>query len=233
MFSLPFLNFLKGWLMGVFFVTLIGSAGVYAVSYGVQRIKFDFARPVLLHIGSLVTFILGLFAWGYWLGIWDLVYSERGVVYGASYADMHSKLPAQWILLGVVVLVIILVIISIWRRNYRLPMYGIGAWVIAAIIVGSIYPAIVQRFQVQPNELARETTYIDYNLPIDADVSFVLYNLLGQIEKIINLPSQSAGNQTVMWDGTDNLNQSVATGIYFYRIESGDFINVKKMMLLK
>jgi len=163
-FSLPFLHLLRSWLTGALIVTLIGSAAVYLISYGIQRIRFDFARPVLAHAGGLVIAILGLFAWGYWLGIWELVFSQRGVVFGASYADMHSKLPAQWILLVVVVIVIFAVLIFMWRRNYRLPLYGIGAWIIAAILVGTVYPAIIQRFQVQPNELAREKPYIEYNI---------------------------------------------------------------------
>jgi len=163
-FSLPFLHMLRGWFLGALIVTLIGSASLYLFSYGVQRIKFDFARPVLAHVGGLIIAILGLFAWNYWLGIWELVFSERGILFGAGYADMHAKLPAQWILLVVVVALIITVIVSVWRRNYRLPLYGIGAWIIAAIIVGVIYPAIIQRFQVQPSELARERPYIEYNI---------------------------------------------------------------------
>ena len=164
MFSLPFLNLLRGWLTGAFIICLIGSTGVYAVSYGIQRLKFDYARPVMAHVGSLFITILSLFAWGYWLGIWDLVYSSRGVVFGASYADMHSKLPAQWILLAVVILFIIMVLLAIFRKNYRLILYGIGAWIVAAVLVGTVYPAIIQRFQVQPSELAKETPYIKYNI---------------------------------------------------------------------
>ena len=83
-FSLPFLRLLHGWLMGAFIVTLIGTASVYALSYAVQRARFDFARPVLIHIGALVIAILGLFAWAYRLGMWEVVFSKRGVVFGAS-----------------------------------------------------------------------------------------------------------------------------------------------------
>ena len=163
-FSLPYLDLLRGWLTGVFIICLIGSAGVYAISYGIQRLKFNYARPVMAHLGGLFIIILGFFAWGYWLGIWDLVYSSRGVVFGASYADMHSKLPAQWVLMAVVILFIVLVLISIYRRRLRLILYGFGAWIVAAVLVGTAYPAIIQRFQVQPNELARETPYIEYNI---------------------------------------------------------------------
>ncbi len=163
-FSLPFLHLLQGWLLGALIVTLLGSAGVYLLSYAVQRLKFDRARPVLAHVGGLVIAILGLFAWGYWLGIWELVFSTRGVIFGASYADMHAKLPAQWILLVVVLIFMGVILFSVWRRNSRWPLYGIGGWIVVAIIVGGIFPGLVQRFQVEPNELAREMPYIEYNI---------------------------------------------------------------------
>jgi uncharacterized membrane protein (UPF0182 family) len=163
-FSLPFLQLLRGWLLGALIITLLGSTGVYALSYTVQRLKFDLARPVLAHIGGLVIAILGLFAWGYWLGIWELVFSSQGMVSGAGYADMHARLPAQWILLAVVVVFMGIILVSVLRRNSRWPLYGIAGWVVAAIIVGGIFPAVIQRFQVEPNELALERPYIEYNI---------------------------------------------------------------------
>jgi len=163
-FSLPFFHFIRGWLLGALIVILLGSAGVYFLSYTVQRLKFDFASPVLAHLGALVVAVLGLFVWGYWLGIWELVLSEGGVVFGAGYTDMHAKFPAQWILFAVVLICIGFVIVSILRRNPRWFLYGIGGWIVAAIIVGVIFPAILQRFQVQPNELARERPYIEYSI---------------------------------------------------------------------
>jgi uncharacterized membrane protein (UPF0182 family) len=163
-FSLPYLNLLRSWLLGALIITLIGSAIVYAVSYGIQRLRFDFSRKVLAHVGILLALILGLFAWGYWLGIWELVFSETGVIFGAGYADLNARLPALWILLVIGIALVGVVLASIWRRSYRWPMYGVGAWIIAAIIVGGLYPMLIQRFQVEPNELARETPYIEYNI---------------------------------------------------------------------
>ncbi|GAH08209.1 unnamed protein product, partial [marine sediment metagenome] len=153
-FSLPFLNMLRSWVLGALIITLLGSAGLYLLSYTAQQLKFDFARPVLAHVGGLAMAILGLFAWGYWLGIWELVFSGRGVVFGASYADMHAKLPAQWILLVVVLVVMGVMLVSILKHKFRWPLYAIGGWIAAAIIAGGIFPAVVQRLQVEPNELA-------------------------------------------------------------------------------
>ena len=163
-FSLPFFHLLQGWLLGALIITLLGSIGVYFLSHTVQRLRFDLARPVLAHLGGLVIAILGLFAWGYWLGIWELVFSERGVVFGASYADMHAQLPAQWILLSVVLIFMVIILVSVLRRNSRWPLYGIGVWIVVSIIIGGVFPNLVQRFQVQPNELVREGPYIEYNI---------------------------------------------------------------------
>ncbi|MFC1986564.1 UPF0182 family protein [Chloroflexota bacterium] len=77
-FSLPFLHLLQGWFLGALIIVLIGTVGVYFLSYRVQRLRFDATRLVLAHIGGLATAILSLFAWGYWLGIWELVFSTRG-----------------------------------------------------------------------------------------------------------------------------------------------------------
>lgn len=168
-FSLPFLNWLRGWLLGALIVTLLGIIGVYLSSYMLQRRRLNFDRSVLIHVGTLGAVILGLFAWGYWLGIWELVFSTQGVVFGASYTDMHAKLPAQWVLLAVVLICVALLVVVIWRRNFRWVLYGVAGWVAAAIIMGAIFPYIVQRFQVQPNELIKETPYIEYNIQCTRD----------------------------------------------------------------
>ncbi len=163
-FSLPYMNFIRGWFLGALIVIFIAVVVSYLISYAAQRLKFDFSHPVLWHIGGLVMVVLGLFAWGYWLGIWEMVYSARGVVFGASYADVHAKLPAQWILLVVVVIIMGIIPFSIIKRKLRWPLYGIAGWVVAVIVIGAIYPAVIQRFQVQPNELVREGPYIEYNI---------------------------------------------------------------------
>lgn len=163
-FSLPFWHILRGWFIGALIVVVLATAATYAVAYGVQRLKFDFSRRVLFHLGGLVIVILALFAWGYWLGIWELVFSERGVVFGASYADINAKVPAQWFLLVLVILFIGVIVFSILRRRLRWPLYGIGAWIAAVLIVGLAYPGLIHRFQVEPSELDKERPYIEYNI---------------------------------------------------------------------
>ncbi|MFC1899495.1 UPF0182 family protein [Chloroflexota bacterium] len=163
-FSLPFFEGIQNWFLGATIIIFLSSIAIYLLSYLVQRMNFDFTKPVLAHLGGLLIIIFGLFAWDYWLGIWNLVFSERGVVFGASYADMHAKLPAQWILISIVAICAIIALFAIVRRQTRWVYYGIGGWVVSTIIVGGIFPSAVQRFQVQPNELVREMPYIEYNI---------------------------------------------------------------------
>ncbi|MCD6567796.1 MAG: UPF0182 family protein [Dehalococcoidia bacterium] len=163
-FSLPFFHMVRGWFLGALIVCLIAVAGMYFFSYSRQRMKFDQARSVMAHGWGIMIAILGLAAWSYRLDIWGLVFSPRGVVFGASYADLHAKLPGLWVLFAVVIICAVVIVISIMRRNLRWPLYAIGGWIVVAIIAGAIVPSLMQRFQVQPSEFAMEKPYIEYNI---------------------------------------------------------------------
>lgn len=163
-FSLPFLQALRGWILSILFITLIATAIVYIIGQGVKNLISGSARPALIHIGVLVSVIIGIFAWGYWLGIWDVVFSTRGVVFGAGFTDVNAQIPAQWILLVITVIVMAVTMISFIRHRYRWAVYGISAWLVASILAGGLLPGMVQRFHVEPNELEQERQYLGYNI---------------------------------------------------------------------
>jgi len=77
------------------------------------------------------------------------------------------------------------------------------------------------------------TTLINYSLPNQSNVTITVYDMLGR--KVHDLISykQIAGNHTIEWNGRDNLDNLVSAGIYFYQIQAGDFVQTKKMVLLK
>ena len=161
-FTLPFLSFVRGWLLTAVVFSVI--AVVYVISYSTQRRAFDNSRKVLVHVGSLVIAIAALAAMSYWLGIWELVYSPRGAVFGAGYTDMTTQVPAQWILLVATLLLGVLVLVALIRRRVRFAAYGVGLWIVLGIVVGQVIPGLVQRLQVEPNELELETEFIEYNI---------------------------------------------------------------------
>ncbi len=161
-FSLPFYRFLQGWGIAAVIVILIFTAVVYAANLGFRRHVFTSA--VKGHLSALGAIVFLFIAWSYRLDIFSLVYSSRGVVFGASYTDVHAKWVALNILTVIAILCVLLLIFNIFRRGMKLPLWGMGVWFAALIVIGSIYPAIVQKFQVEPNELARETPYIERNI---------------------------------------------------------------------
>jgi hypothetical protein len=77
------------------------------------------------------------------------------------------------------------------------------------------------------------TTTIQFNLPTAGDVSLNVYNVRGQLVKNLSNGHYTSGNHTVVWNGTDNNNRSVASGIYFYRLEANNNVETKRMVLLK
>ncbi|MBN1212567.1 MAG: VCBS repeat-containing protein [candidate division Zixibacteria bacterium] len=86
--------------------------------------------------------------------------------------------------------------------------------------------------QNYPNPFNPETI-IEYRLQKRTQVKLTVYNVLGQPVKTLVDEMQSAGNYRAFWNGTDQNNRSVATGVYFYRLRAGDFTEAKKMVLLK
>jgi hypothetical protein len=156
-FRLPFYRFLVNWLMGLVVVTIIGNALLYAFSGRIRE------APATGHLSVLGALFLVGKAVGYQLQRWGLLDSTHGVIYGAGYTDIHARLPLLYLLTGVVVLGALLLLVNIFARRWKL-LLGVGGVWLALSLVGPFYPTAVQRFTVEPNELARERPYINHNI---------------------------------------------------------------------
>jgi hypothetical protein len=86
--------------------------------------------------------------------------------------------------------------------------------------------------QNYPNPFNPQTR-IEYFLPRPAQVTLAIYNILGQKVKTLIDESHTAGTKSVTWDGKDPEGRLVASGIYFYKLETADYVDSKKMLLLK
>ncbi len=86
--------------------------------------------------------------------------------------------------------------------------------------------------QNYPNPFNLSTT-IRYTLPARSQVTISIYNVMGQKVNTIVEGSKSAGSHTVYWDGADKAGKVVSSGVYFYRLQAGDFVESKRMLLLK
>ncbi len=77
------------------------------------------------------------------------------------------------------------------------------------------------------------TTFISYQLPINAFTTITIYNTNGQAIKTLVSEDMKAGYHVAAWDGTNNAGQNVASGLYIYEMKAGSFSNIKKMMLVR
>ncbi|MGM0410690.1 MAG: UPF0182 family protein, partial [Bacillota bacterium] len=180
-FSLPFLSFIKEMGMVLVILNVIVVGIIYILASGINGIKelgVKLSNRAKTHITILIAAFLFLKAWDYRLGMYDLLYSKRGLVFGAGYTDINANLVGLRILFFIALAIGILVLFSLFRKNYKSIIYGVGLWLIASLIFGSLYPAFIQQFRVEPNEIQLESKYISNNI----DMTLKAYNL-DQVDK--------------------------------------------------
>ncbi|MBI0378929.1 UPF0182 family protein, partial [Streptomyces albiflaviniger] len=100
----------------------------------------------------------------YGLAVKSSDFKATGNWTGLRYVDANAYLPAKTILFCIAAICAVLFFATLWRRTWQLPVIGFGLMVLSAILIGGLYPAIVQKFQVQPNEQAKEAPYIQKNI---------------------------------------------------------------------
>jgi uncharacterized membrane protein (UPF0182 family) len=165
-FQLPFLRFVSQWLFVSFVLVLLIVAVFHYINGGI-RLQTPFQR-VTPQVKAHLSVILALMAFTktaqYYLARFELVFSKRGTVDGATYTDVKAQLPALNFLMIISVAAAVLFIVNIWRRGWVLPVIAVGLWGFISIVVGTIYPAYIQRFDVKPNEFTKEQPYIERNL---------------------------------------------------------------------
>jgi flagellar hook assembly protein FlgD len=86
--------------------------------------------------------------------------------------------------------------------------------------------------QNYPNPFNPSTSF-RYDIPVQSDVIINIYDGLGRLVRTLINESKEPGRYTAIWDGRNNENQNVASGLYICRIKAGNFVNVKKMLMLK
>ncbi|MGH9372366.1 MAG: UPF0182 family protein, partial [Vicinamibacterales bacterium] len=166
-FTLPLLETVHGLLFLTLILTLAASAAAYFLGgeIGLDPIRGIHAtRRATRHLAFIAAAVMILLAFGAWLSIPQLLTTASGVVAGASYADVHARMPAARLL---IVAALAGAALTIWqaisaRRLW--PMAAAAGVYLLVTIGGSAYAAIIQRFVVAPNEQVRETPFIAHNI---------------------------------------------------------------------
>tara|TARA_B000000460_G_scaffold22785_1_gene14779 strand:+ start:1914 stop:4520 length:2607 start_codon:yes stop_codon:yes gene_type:complete len=158
------LNFVQVWVMGILIVSVVMSLFLYAGIYGLRGLNFFLAPRMLKHIGILGGLLMLSIASGHVLVIYDLVLSSGGLVAGAGYTDIHARIPVLWLMTAIATLGAAAFFASHYFGGLRLMAGAFSLWVIMVLLANLAFPALFQRFQVDPNQFEREQVYIDRNI---------------------------------------------------------------------
>jgi hypothetical protein len=165
-FDLPWLHYLVDSVMAFTVVAVIMAALVHYL-YGGIRLQTSHDRLSGAAQAQL-SVLLGVFvlakAADYWLDRFDLVHQGGRLITGITYTDDHAVLPAKNILMGIAVICAVLFFLNVWRRTWMLPSVGLALLALSAVLLGLIWPGIVQQFQVDPTEADKEAPYIKRNI---------------------------------------------------------------------
>ena len=156
---------------------------------------FEVALRQLVILGVVFFLVLGL---GYYLRAYDLLYSLRGVVYGASYTDIKVTLLKFRGIMIISFLSAILLALGVMRKKLRLAITG-PVLMILVSIVGNVVALGVQNYIVSPDEISKEKEYIQYNIEY-TQKAYGLENVEEknfQAEKALTLENLKENEETI------------------------------------
>ena len=162
--TLGALNFVQGWLLGLALTAIAVSLACYVAVFSIRGVALVITPRMLNHIAALGVFLMLIIAANHLLDIYELVLSEGGVVFGATYTDTHARLPLNGFLAGVAVLAAAGIWLSTRYAGLRLMIGAFSLWAILALVTGLAFPALFQRFEVDPDQFTRERPFILRNL---------------------------------------------------------------------
>jgi uncharacterized membrane protein (UPF0182 family) len=165
-FVLPLWRLLHGWAITLMTGTIVLTFVVYVLQRSLvlttrgPRLAAG-ARTHLLILGAAALALKGI---GFWLDRFDLVFSPRGIVFGASYTDIYASLPALGVLAVLAGVAAVLCLAQTATAGLRLVAGGLILLGLVWVLGLGVYPALLQRFSVTPNELVAERPFIGHNI---------------------------------------------------------------------
>ncbi|MDJ0674096.1 MAG: UPF0182 family protein [Calothrix sp. MO_167.B42] len=179
-FSLPVIELLESWLLGLFLLGITSVALIYLRSTNsLSEGRFPgFSVRQRLHLNALASLVMLGVGVLYWLLRYQLLYSTRGVNYGASYTAVNVQMPIytglSLLALAIAVYLVLRMIllsriVKVKFKPVPIPrqlVYVLLIYVIIAATSGELLPTIVHRLVVQPNELLRERPFIERTIAL-------------------------------------------------------------------
>src|SRR5665647_1730851 len=160
LFSLPIYELILQVLFGLVLFLFAICAFFYLSNGGFRRTPQD--RWPYTHLGILGAIAFLLQAGNFLMKMYNLVYSPKGVAFGASYTDVHVTIPALYICIGLCGLSALLMLSQIVKPHLKTAWVPLAMVVMVAVLGENIVPALMQNLQVNPNEFTLEEKYLNY-----------------------------------------------------------------------
>ena len=169
-FTLPFLELVVSFLLHLVILSLVVSIVASYLYGGLQAVPRPHATvPVRRHLGILAAVASVIIGVQYWIGRYSLLTQSGDNIDGAMYADVNATLPAHSILAAISIAVAALFLVAAFRGTWRLPTIGVVVTVVAALVIGGAYPALIEQFRVRPNARSLNAPYIQHNIDATLD----------------------------------------------------------------
>ena len=172
-FELPFLRGVVAYASAIVLIAGIGALAT-AYLYGAIRVtgrEVRISKSARIQVAVTLALYVALQAVSIWLDQYTTLTSPSAgyLQTGAGYTEANATIPGRAILAGIAALVAILFILTAVIKRWRLPIIGTALLVISGIVLGGIYPWVIQRFQVEPSSRSLEADYIDRSIEATRD----------------------------------------------------------------
>ncbi|MBF4604844.1 UPF0182 family protein [Curtobacterium sp. VKM Ac-2884] len=170
-FELPFWRSIVAYSSAVVLIAgLAALAACYlygALRFGGREVRISRAARIQLAVSAALY--IALQAVSLWLDQYAALTKSNSLITGAQYTEVNAVIPGREIMAGIAAIVAILFIVTAVIGRWRISIVGTGLLLVAAIVIGGIYPWIVQRLQVKPSERTYESAYIERNIKATRD----------------------------------------------------------------
>lgn len=205
-FRLPLLQYLYRFGVGLISLAFLAVTVLYALAGAFHWDPLSWRLEVKArarhHLAVLAGVLLLWRAWGYRLEAYQLLYSTRGAIFGAGYTDVHVSLVGLKFLSFLALVAAASVLWGGFVRRVRPALAALVLLAGASLLIGQVYPSLVQRLVVEPNELVKEEPYLrrhikftrlswglekveEYNYPVRSDLT--LSDVQGEPETVQNV----------------------------------------------
>ena len=149
-------------------LVLYGMAGLFHVASTVtkQRVlpTMEISPKIWWHLATLTSLLLALLAAQTYLGLYDILFSNRGAAYGASYTDVAATLLGGRVVLVLYGAAALAALYSAYRKRLGPVLTAIGGVLVVSILLRGVYPNLIHQYVVKPNEYNKEKPYIQYSI---------------------------------------------------------------------